>query len=422
MRPLRGKKNVTVLGLGNTGLASALFLARRGYSVFVSDLQSSGTLQARAARLREGRIPFELGRHSFEKIGASDWVLLSPGISPDSEIHRRLLERHIPLVSEIEVASWFSPGRLTAVTGTSGKTTVVTLLQRILEAHGRASLACGNIGNPWIGELDRITPDTEVVLEVSSFQLLHTHSLRPELGILLNLGLNHLDWHPTMEDYVAAKLRLFQNQGPGDVALLRREDQGKFFPRHRFGGRVVYCDPGPGENANQKLLLQVAGLRGLEDRRTREVLAKFEGLEHRMERVATVRGIDFVNDSKCTTLEALCWALDQFSDGRVILLAGGHDKGADFHRVRDRLQRKLKRAVLFGEAQDLLWQNWEGASPLCRARDLAGAFQEALRIAEPGDTILLSPACASFDQFSSYKERGERFKGLVADLTHQVAL
>lgn len=422
MNSLRNKKNVTILGLGETGLASALCLARRGYSVFVSDLLNTEAVQRRAERLREDRIPFELGRHSFEKIGAGDWVLLSPGISPDSEIYRRLLDRHIPLVSEVEAASWFSPGRLTAVTGTSGKTTVVTLLQRIFEAHGRESLACGNIGNPWIGELDRITSDTDVILETSSFQLRHTHSLRPGLGILLNIGLNHLDWHPTMEDYAAAKLRLFQNQGSEDIALLRQEDQKKFFPGHRFGGRVVYCDPGPGENANEKLLLQVAGLRGLEPEKVRKVLAGFQGLEHRMEKAGRVRGIEFVNDSKCTTLEALRWALDQFPDGRVILLAGGHAKGADFRLVREPLQRKLKRGVLFGEAQDLLWQSWEGAAPLCRTRDLAGAFQEALKIAEPGDTVLLSPACASFDQFTNYKERGERFKGLVADLTHQVAL
>lgn len=420
MKELRFQKKVTLLGLGETGLASALFLKRKGFNVFVSDLHTSEIIERRAARLSEEGIPFELGRHTLKKVGTSDWVLVSPGIFPTAPIYRSFAERRIPLVSEIEVASWFSQGRVTAVTGTSGKTTVATLLERIFQGQGRSSVLCGNIGNPWIGEVDRLRPETEVVLEISSFQLLHTYSFRPQVGVLLNLGLNHLDWHPTMEDYVATKLRLFQNQVPEDIAIIRREDQQKFFPRCPFSGRVVYADPLPGQNANERVGWEITKLRGLDPAKTREIISTFEGLEHRMERVAEIRGIEFINDSKCTTLEALAWALDKCPDGKVILLAGGHAKGADFSLLREKIHRKLKQAVVFGEAQDLLWTSWEGAARLARAHDLSEAFQEALKIAVAGDAILLSPACASFDQFSNYKERGRLFKALVAEAAPQV--
>ncbi len=433
------KKRFAVLGLGETGLASALFLKRKGYEVFVSDSQTSETLQKRAAELKASGILFELGAHTPEKILNADWALISPGIPPSAAIYSAVQEKGIPLVSEIEVASWFFKGEVIAVTGTSGKTTVTTLIHRLLQANGLESLTCGNIGNPWIGELDRLTSESHVVLEVSSFQLLHTQTFRPRYGTLLNLGLNHLDWHPTMEEYVAAKLRLFVNQTPEDFALIRAKDQKEFFPDFSFKGKVVYFDnpvilspegakdlrdssplsPAPpvprtqNDDANKAVLDEIARLKGLDPRTVQEVLSKFEGIEHRLERVGEVNGICFVNDSKCTTLEALAWALERFDDKRVILLAGGHAKASDFRPIRSRLAKKAKEVVLYGESQDLLWQNWEGAAPLTRAHDLRAAFTRAREIARRGDVVLLSPACASFDQFSNYKERGELFKQLV---------
>jgi UDP-N-acetylmuramoylalanine--D-glutamate ligase len=408
------KKRVTILGLGETGLASALFLSRKGHAVFVSDAQTSEALEARAARLRAEGIPCELGGHALEKIADCDWVLMSPGISPASPVYRALKQKEIPMVSELEAASWFSRGKVTAVTGTTGKTTVTTLLQRIYEANGLPSVLCGNIGNPWIGELEHFTSATEVVLEVSSFQLVHTYSLRPHFGVLLNIGLNHLDWHPDMGDYVASKLRLFQNQTPEDFAFLQRADQERLFPGFSFGAKTVYFPEGEGGNLNEKLLYAVTQVRGLDPAKTGEVLAQFRGIEHRLEKVAEVEGIEFVNDSKCTSLEALVWGLEKYPDKKVILLAGGHAKGADFRTVRAWISKKVKRGVLYGEAKDLLWESWKGAAPLLRADDLADAFKEARKIAKPGDVILLSPACASFDQFPNYKERGKLFKQLVA--------
>lgn len=422
MKRLREKKQVTVLGLGETGLTSALFLKKRGYSVFVSDHQVSELLEKRSARLKEEKIPFELGQHTLEKIGACDWVLISPGISPSSEIYQWTQRKKMPRVSEVEVASWFSPGEVTAVTGTSGKTTVVTLLHRVFQAHGLPSVACGNIGNPWIAEVERLSPESHVVLEVSSFQLVHTYSLRPRMGILLNVGRNHLDWHPRFQDYLLAKLRLFQNQTPEDFALLRRKDRETFFPDFRFRSKVVYYDDRGKLNSNEACLYEVTRLRRFNPVKTRQILSEFEGLEHRLERVSNIEGIQFVNDSKCTTLEALVWALDQFPDGKVILLAGGHAKGSDFRSVREWLRRKVKQAVVYGEAQDLLWESWNGSVLLCRAFGLPEAFGEALKVAAEGDTVLLSPACASFDQFANYQKRGRLFKELVEKTKTRAAL
>lgn len=407
-------ERVTVLGLGETGLASALFLKGKGYSVFVSDSQTSKVLEERGRRLAEASIPFELGAHTLERIGESDWVLISPGILPSGKIFQFLQKKGISILSEIELASKFSTGVVTAVTGTSGKTTLTTLIHRIYEANALASVACGNIGNPWVGEMERLTPDTQVVLELSSFQLLHTHSLKPRFAILLNIGPNHLDWHPDLEHYVKAKLRLFQNQGPEDFAFVRKKDREKFFPNFQFRAQVVPFGDTDGVNSNEDLLYRITEIRGLDPKKTRKVLANFEGLEHRLEEVAQIRGIRFINDSKCTTLEALEWALNRFPKGKVILLAGGHAKGADFRLIRNCLGEKLKQAVVYGEARELLRESWEGACPLWAAKDLKEAFERSLRIAEEGDVVLLSPACASFDQFSNYQERGKAFKGLVA--------
>lgn len=407
------KKKVAVLGLGKTGFASALFLKQKGYQVFVSESQTSEALEERSRRLKEEKIPYELSRHRLEKIAQCDWAVISPGIPPSSETYRSLQKKSFPLVSEVEVASWFSQGKLTAVTGTSGKTTMTTLLGRIYQANGLPSVVCGNMGNPWIGELDRINSETQVVLEVSSFQLFHTYSLKPHLGILMNLGRNHLDWHPTLGDYVSAKLKLFQNQTAEDCAFVRRKDRKEFFPEFSFKGRVIHWGGEEEKDSNEALLAEFTRLCGFDPGKTKKVLSQFEGLEHRLEKVAEIAGVRFINDSKCTTIEALIWALEKFPDRKIILLAGGHDKGADFRSVRTLLTKKLKQALVYGEARELLWQSWDGTAPLTRAEDLSRAFQEANKIANAGDVILLSPACASFDQFKNYEERGKAFKALV---------
>lgn len=413
----RGKK-VSILGLGVSGYQSACFLLEKGFNLFVSDQAENPVIQDRAQDLRQRGIEVETGRHSLERILQSDWVLISPGLSPSLPIYQALREKRLPVFSEIEVASWFCPSsKIIAVTGSAGKTTVTTLIARVIRKAFGHSFLCGNIGNPWIGEVPKISKDDFVVLEVSSFQLMHCEGFRPHVGVLLNLSPNHQDWHRDMPEYVAAKLRIFQNQTAGDYAVLRYTDQERFFPGRRWNAKTVYFDQGTGENCNEAAVLCGARLLGIGDQISESVLREFEGIEHRLEKVTSSKGVDYVNDSKATTTASLAWALEKLPDESVILLAGGHPKSNDFATVRDLIHKKVKLALLIGEARPLLRKAWEGACDLLETESFEDAVSKAHQTAEAGNTVLLSPACASFDMFKDYQERGVIFKKLVFELT-----
>ncbi len=411
-------KKVTVLGLGKSGYQGALFLKALGYQVFVSEFGSSQALQELAARLRNDGIEVETGGHTYEKILVSDWILISPGIAPKTPVYRILLEKGKPVFSEIEVASWFSKAsKVIAVTGSSGKTTVTTLIARCFEACGYPTVCCGNIGNPWIGELGRIGKETVVVLELSSFQLQQCCDFRPDVGVLLNISPNHLDWHKDMEEYLQAKLRMFVKQKPEDFAVIRRSDQDSLFPQFKFPGKKIYFDDTPSVNPNEAVVRKVTSLLSLDPKKVEEVLKGFSGIEHRLEKVATLQGVEYVNDSKATTTASLAWALEKFKDASVHLIAGGIAKSRDYDTIRELIGRKVKKAYLIGEAAPLLEEAWRGKTELLTARDFREAFEAASSFAAPGDTVLLSPACSSFDMFKNYQERGLRFK----ELTHAKA-
>lgn len=411
-------KKVTVLGLGKSGFQSALFLKGKGYTVFVSELKDTENVRRFASSLREQGIECETGMHSMERILASDWLLLSPGISPATPVYRAAFEKKIPLISEIEAASWFCASRrIVAVTGSSGKTTVTTLLARVHEAAGLPVICCGNIGNPWIGELAHIDEKTTVVLELSSFQLQHCFTFAPRVGVLLNIAPNHQDWHRDMTEYAEAKLRMFQNQGPEDFAVIRAQDRKMLFPRYPFRGKVVCSDDQPAANPNYEAVRHTAAILGLPAEAVETVLRDFRGLEHRMERVAVHQGIEYVNDSKSTTTASLAWALNQYGDGKVLLIAGGIAKSSDYADIRDLIARKAKAVFLIGKAVPVFREAWKGTVPIRECRDLGAAVDEASRAAAAGDTVLLSPACSSFDMFQNYEHRGREFKRYVAELS-----
>ncbi len=409
-------KKVTILGLGVSGFESALFLCGKGFEVWVSDEGDSEILRERLEKLRKKGIDGECGRHTTEKILESDWVLISPGIPPTSNIYGTLRGRNIPIYSEIEVASWFSPSsKIIAVTGTSGKTTVTTLITRALQRGGFKAVSCGNIGNPWIGEIAGITENDFVVLEVSSFQLEHCESFRPQVAVLLNLSPNHEDWHKDMAEYAASKLKIFKNQTSQEAAVFRVRDRQQFFPDYPFNARIFNFGEG-NQNPNEEAVRLVAGLFGCKSRDVDQVLGSFEGIEHRLEKFLVSEGVDYVNDSKCTTVASLKWGLEKFPDQKVILLAGGHPKTKDFHAIRELLKKKVKKAILIGEARPVLREAWQGACPLKEAENFKHAVGLAHQLATCGDTVLLSPACASFDMFKNYIERGNHFKQLVHEL------
>lgn len=425
MKPAVGKK-VAVLGIGVSGFAGAVVLAEKGFQVFVSDQGNSEAVHTKAQALREKNIEVETGRHTIARLLSSDWVMISPGIPPTAEAVKVIRERGIPIYNEIEAASWFCPSRnIISVTGSSGKTTVSTLLGQVFEKWKGRSFVCGNIGNPWISENAKITSEDFVIVEVSSFQLSYCESFRPRVGLLLNLSPNHQDWHPDMEDYARAKLRLFHAQESGDTAIIRKADQKAYFPRYAFKGQVQYLDEPPAslktDNPNEAAVRMTAAVFGCPQSIVDDVLKSFEGIEHRLEKIAEAAGVQYINDSKCTTTASLKWALEKFPDGRVILIAGGHPKSNDFESIKSLVRRKVKKAVLIGEARPLLKAAWENGSEFWETNDFQAAVNKAREFAAAGDTVLLSPACASFDMFQNYIERGKLFKQFVKEAVQNPA-
>jgi UDP-N-acetylmuramoylalanine--D-glutamate ligase len=423
-------KKVTVWGLGKTGIDSALFLHRKGFEVYAWDQMSSPELSNRIKPLLSEGICTETGVSESERLLESDWILISPGIKPSTPAYQAVLTRRIPVYSEIEVASWFCPSsNIIAVTGSAGKTTVTTLLSQVFRKAGHTVITCGNIGNPWINELEKIHPGDYVVMELSSFQLFHCQDFRPKVGILLNISPNHLDWHKDMVEYVDAKLNMFRNQKADDFALIRSEDEEKFFCGFFFNAQKIYLDRFqsqmdtslPQPNPNERVISIVAERFGIRPEVTEQVLRDFQGIEHRLERVETVEGVTFVNDSKCTTPLSLSWGLQKYRPGSIILIAGGRAKSKDFPTLRPLLSERVKQAVLIGESRGSIGEAWRGACPLSEAEDLKSAVRQAFHAAAAGDVVLLSPACASFDMFKNYEDRGKIFKEIVRDLHHEVA-
>jgi UDP-N-acetylmuramoylalanine--D-glutamate ligase len=407
---------VAILGLRDTGFLSALCLHGKGYQVFASDLADAEDVRENVSKLSNRGIPAECGKHSFDKILAADWVLISPGIPPGSKIYQAIRAAKKPVFSEIEVASWFSPARtVVAVTGSCGKTTTATLIAEIVQAAGRKAVLCGNIGNPWIGEISGITADTVVVLEVSSFQLMHCESFAPAVGLLLNIFPNHMDWHADMKEYAAAKLNLFRAMKSTNVMICRKADEKDFFSDFKTAARRVYFDERSASNPNEAALFSTAEALGLPEDLVRKAIRDFRGIEHRLEKFAERDGIAFVNDSKATTTASLAWALEKFGDGTVVLVCGGKYKTDvnDFKSLRTLIAQKVRWAILIGAAQPIMKEAWQGVVPMAEAESLDEACRLSIEKAQRGDTVLLSPACASFDMFKNYQERGRLFKEMI---------
>jgi len=407
-------KNVTVLGIGKSGYESALFLEREGYSVFLSELKETPESLEKAELLRKEGIETEVGRHSFDRILASDWVLISPGVPPQAPVYKKIKEAGLPVVSEIEAASWFCPSKnIIAVTGSCGKTTVTTLITRVLQESGKTAFSCGNIGNPWISELQNMGKNDFVVLELSSFQLQHCKDFRPLVGLLLNITPNHQDWHKDMNEYAGAKLAIFQAQEESDYAFFRQSDQRDFFPEKTFKAQIVNFGESTRDNPNEEAVRKVAGVFGIHAGIIDKVFSQFSGLEHRMEAVLANHDVGYINDSKSTTTSSLAWALGKLPAKSVHLIAGGIAKSKDHGDLRSLLEEKVKALYLIGQAAPWLSEVWQGAAPAVVCTSLAEAVEKAAAGAAAGDFVLLSPACSSFDMFLNYEDRGSKFKELV---------
>ncbi|MBI4343508.1 MAG: UDP-N-acetylmuramoyl-L-alanine--D-glutamate ligase [Candidatus Omnitrophica bacterium] len=426
----RGRR-ITVVGLARSGHAVAQVLCRLGCRVTVTEQRDTDSLQeARARLLAEGVEAVELGGHRRRHLEQAELVVVSPGVPESSPPIQWAQERGVPVASEIDVAAQLCPSPIVAVTGTNGKSSVVTLLAELLTAARRPAVACGNVGIPFASVLERLAPSTIAVVEVSSFQLLRCDYFRPAIGVLLNVGANHLDRHQDPAAYLAAKARLFQRQTPDDWAVLNARDPRLVALGERLQAQRVWF----GENRanppalrlaeatrqclpeNLQAVLQVARILGIPDPLTWQAIRSFRGLEHRLEHVATIRGVAFVNDSKSTTPDSSLYALAQ-TRGEVVPILGGRDKGLDFRPLAERLhEARVRGIVLLGESRGKLRALLNGGTTVQEAETLEAAVRAATKLAAPGTTVLLSPACASFDMFRDFEERGRAFKRIVEAL------
>lgn len=442
-------KKTAVIGMGKTGVASASFLGKLGATVVAVDEKPPREWEAGSDQL-SGQPWFGTGAYDPAVLEGVDLVVPSPGVPPYNDILAAAQKKKIPIISEIELAYRFIRAPIVAVTGTNGKTTTTTLLSRILAHAGKKVFVGGNIGNPLVEYA--ASPQTEdvVVAEISSFQLQWTETFRPHAAALLNITCDHVNYHGSFEEYRRVKAGIFKYQRPNDLAVLNADDETQEglassiraqvvrFSSHRplspgvflQGDFIIYGRPDGSEERYPLSMIHLPGLHNVENVMAAVVMARFcgcaresiieavsafRGLPHRIEFAGEKHGVKFYDDSKGTNVDAVLRALETFSTP-VILLLGGRDKDGNFDALQTLLPSKAKQVVLFGEARDRIEPQLGKAVMMSKEPTLKAAVLRAYRDARPGDIVLLSPGCASFDEFANYKERGKYFKEVVGNL------
>jgi UDP-N-acetylmuramoylalanine--D-glutamate ligase len=441
-------KRVVVVGAARSGVAAAVLLLRRGAAVTLTDTRHQ--IEAEA-ELRAAGVSLELGGHQAATLRSADLIVLSPGVPPSQPAIAAARAAGVPVMGELELASRWLRGRIVAITGTKGKSTTTTLTGRMLEAGGYRVLVGGNIGNALSAQVDQSTDDTIHVVETSSFQLESADTFHPWIAVLLNFSPDHLDRHADIAEYAAAKARIFAHQTTVDWSVLNADDEAsqalaqdarsqrllfaaeRALPegvvvandaivRRRRGGADQILVPLSAVKLLGRHLLAdvlaaaaVASLVGVDPEAMTRAVEGFTGLEHALEPAGDFGGVRFVNDSKATNIEAALRAVESFDAGLVVIL-GGRFKGGDFGDLRGALQQRHASVVAIGEAAALVRDALAATVPVHAAADMATAVRTAFALASPGETVLLAPACSSFDMFRDYAERGRVFKGEVARL------
>jgi UDP-N-acetylmuramoylalanine--D-glutamate ligase len=440
-----GGRKVVVVGLGKTGIQTVRFLLEKGAEIRASDINPLEKLSEDLKVFMESGVRIESGGHHEKNFLWADTIVLSPGVPFNIPPVKKALAKGIEVISELELASRFIKKPIVGITGSNGKTTTSTLVARILGASGVRVFLGGNIGTPLIQIAGEDEGFDLLVLELSSFQLQGVSTFRPNIGILLNISPNHLDHHESFEEYVNSKLKLFSNQGPDDWAIYNLDDPvvgtcslhklnsrkipfaktpvegGVFFDGNcvRFMGEL-YDIKGmklPGIHNVENAMAAIASTRVLGCKPgliEREIL-EFVPLPHRIEFIREIKEARFYNDSKSTSPGATLKALESFSYP-IILIAGGKDKGVSYGILRDEIERKVKLLILFGESRSRMERELGREVNTVLAGSLDEAVELAVKNIGKGDTVLFSPACSSFDMFSSYEERGGRFKQIVQDI------
>lgn len=409
-------KKVTIIGLARSGVACANLLHQSGAIVSVTEIKDDPQSRQASAKLCSSEIKVELGKHSRSLIEQADLVVISPGVPLDSLCVNWVKEYNKLLISEIEAASILCPAQIIAITGSNGKTTVTTLIGKVLEAAQKKVFVCGNIGNPFCDEVKKLRESDFVVLEVSSFQLETIKDFKPKIAVILNLTPNHLDRYNNLQEYLDAKKRIFMNQDRDDFLVLNADDPLLSAAASGAKSEVVFFTKEEGLNPNQSAVMAVGRILGVELKQMRKVFQEFKGIEHRLEEVAEINGVKFINDSKATTADSAIWAINNISSP-IILIAGGRHKGIDYRVILDAARNKVKQAFLIGEAKDIIAADLLGGGfSIEKADTLKQAVTKAHAQASRGDCVLLSPMCSSYDMFTDYEERGRAFKRIVLDL------
>ncbi len=445
-------RQVLVLGLGQSGVAVSEFLWNRGAIVTANDHRSLDSLGQGAKALAKKGISLVLGKHPVRLADVVELIVVSPGVPLDLPLLVEARRRSVPVLGELEVGFRELSGTTVAVTGTKGKSTTASLVAAMLRASGRSVRLAGNIGRPLVSELSGATSETTFVLEVSSFQLTTIERFRPHVAVLLDVTPDHLDWHPSFEDYVDAKRRLFTNQEESDWAVVfggsrltvnmawkaksrklffdldclddlqpHVHAEGPWIVRHESGQTTTLNSledfqlPGRHNRLNAMAASATASLLGVCGDDMAEALEHFEGLPHALEKVADIGGVRFYNDSKATNIQAVRAALESF-DGGILLILGGRFKGGDFRDLRDLVGKKVRLVLAIGETRETIADAFEEVVPVEVCDELEAAVKAAHRRAIDGDIVLLSPGGSSFDMFRDYRDRGERYRKAVLEL------
>ena len=443
---IRGKK-IVILGLALSGAAAAKLAVHQGADVFVSDNQDTLALQDTLTDLKALSISGELGQHSDQIYDADLWII-SPGIAQDSELVQKAQSNDIPIVSEIEFASWFTEAPILAITGSNGKTTTAHLLAEMIQTDDLHGALAGNVGIPFaemvLEDLGNPDPKRVWVLEISSFQMEFIEHFKPYIAIFLNITPDHLNRYPSMKEYIAAKMNMWSRQTAEDFIVYNADDtilveeiaestsrkiafglghhpEAIFQPNRT----KIYTEehatliemnqlalPGKHNLANALAAATAAHLMGVPNKSIAATMSQFSGVPHRLEPIAEINGVTYINDSKATNLDAVQVALESFTQP-IILLLGGLDKGGDFRSLLPHTHNNLKEVIAFGQAQDLILTALRDAVRSTSVIDLKEALELAQNCSQPGDVVLLSPGCASFDQFKNFEERGDHFRSLV---------
>ncbi len=445
------EKRVMVVGLGESGLAVVRFLRARGAHVRVNDRRDAEAIGGAAIEAERLGAELLLGGHPEAAFEALDLIVVSPGVPPLPALDQAE-RRGIPVIGEVELAARFIDAPIVAVTGTNGKSTVTTLIGEMASRLGRPVFIGGNLGRPMIeaAGTDAGSEDGLVVVELSSFQLERVSQMKAHLAVLLNVSDDHLDRYPSFDDYAAAKARIFERQTAEDFALLPA-DAPELRELIKDGGTIVLFGGRSGEvhavdgilvDTRSSLRVPVGELKirgshnvsnacaaalaarllGVSAEDIDSVLREFEGLPHRMQFIRSIEGVEYIDDSKATNVGASVAAIDGLEGvaGKVVLIAGGVDKGGSYEPVRRRMVERGRALVLLGEAAPLLERAFAGSSlGIRRASSMADAVRKAAALAQAGDVVLLAPACSSFDMFRSYADRGDQFQRAVQTLGEQ---